>query len=154
MSKEKKIITKSPKETRELARMLISEWLKINKKKNSNWLLCLYGQLGGGKTTFAQALAKELGVKGVISSPTFLIMKKYKPVKKINKKYTLYHFDCYRIGSGKEIFDLGWEEIVMGENNIIIVEWPEKIEEVLPKNRLNLKFELIDENIRRIEMGK
>ncbi len=150
MSEEKKIITKSPKETGELARMLISEWLKINKNKNSNWLLCLSGELGGGKTTFAQALARELGVKGVISSPTFLIMKKYKPVKKINKKYTLYHFDCYRIGSGKEIFDLGWEEIVMGENNIIIVEWPERIKEILPKNSLNLKFEVTGERSRKI----
>lgn len=153
MNEGKKVITESPKETGELARMLISEWLKINKNKNSNWLLCLSGELGGGKTTFAQALARELGVKGVISSPTFLIMKKYKPAKKINKKYTMYHFDCYRINGGQEVLDLGWEEIIKGENNIIIVEWPEKIEKILPRNRLNVKFEVVGEESRKIKLS-
>lgn len=150
MNETKKVITKSPKETRELAKMLLCEWLEFNESKNSNWLLCLSGELGGGKTTFAQALVKELGIKGVASSPTFLIMKKYKPSKKINKKYTIYHFDCYRINSGREILDLGWEEIITGENNIIIVEWPEKIEKILPQNRLDIKFELISEKSREI----
>jgi tRNA threonylcarbamoyladenosine biosynthesis protein TsaE len=150
MNEGKKVITKNPQETRELAKMLISEWLKINKRKSSNWLLCLSGELGGGKTTFTQALARELGIKGVIGSPTFLIMKKYQPAKKINKKYTLYHFDCYRLNSGQEVLDLGWEEIIKGENNIIVVEWPEKIEDVLPKKRLNIKFKMISEKTREI----
>ncbi len=144
------ITTKSPEETKEFARVLLKEWLKTNKAKNSNWLVCLYGDLGSGKTTFAQGLAEELSVKETVNSPTFLIMKKYSFSKKTNKKYNLYHFDCYRISSYKEILDLGWEEIINGENNIIAIEWPEKIEEILPKKRLNLKFEFVDENTHKI----
>ena len=83
--------------------------LKINKTKNSNWLICLYGNLGSGKTTFVQGLAEELRIKEIVNSPTFLIMKKYNSSKKTNKKYTLYHFDCYRISDYKEILDLGLE---------------------------------------------
>ena len=155
------IITKNPDETKEFARVLLREWLEINKNKNSNWLVCLYGDLGGGKTTFVQGLAEELGIKETVNSPTFLIMKKYNssgrrtnicsPLLADNKKYTLYHFDCYRISDYKEILDLGWEEIINGENNIVVIEWPEEVEEILPKMRLNLKFEFVDENTRKIK---
>ena len=149
MSKNQ-IITKNPEKTKEFAKVLLKEWLEINKAKNSNWLICLSGDLGGGKTVFVQGLAEELGVKEIVNSPTFLIMKKYNSFKETNKKYNLYHFDCYRISSYKEILDLGWEEIISGENNIIAIEWPGEIEEILPKKRLNLKFEFIDENTRKI----
>ena len=149
MSKNQ-ITTKNPEETKEFAKVLLKEWLKTNKAKNSNWLVCLYGDLGSGKTTFVQGLAEELLVKETVNSPTFLIMKKYSSLKKDNKKYNLYHFDCYRISDYKEILDLGWEEIINGENNIIVIEWPEKIEDILPKKRLNLKFEFVDENTRKI----
>ena len=141
MSKNQ-IITKSPEETKEFAKVLAGEWIQVNKTKNSNWLVCLYGDLGGGKTTFVQGLADELGIKEMVNSPTFLIMKKYNSSKKTNKKYNLYHFDCYRISDYKEILNLGWEEVIGGENNIIVVEWPEEIEEILPKKRLNLKYML------------
>lgn len=150
MSKNQ-IITKSSEETKEFAEVLAGEWLEINKAKNSNWLVCLYGDLGGGKTTFVQGVAEGLGVKETINSPTFVIMKKYKLAK--NKKYALYHFDCYRVSDYKDILSLGWEEIISGENNIIIVEWPEKIEKILPKKRLNLKFEFVDENRREIKIN-
>ena len=147
------IISKDFEQTKEFAKDLVGQWLEINKTKNSNWLVCLYGDLGGGKTTFAKGIAEEFGVKEIVNSPTFLIMKKYFSLKKINKKYTLYHFDCYRIFDSQEILDLGWEDIISGENNIIIIEWPEKIENILPKKRLNLKFIFVDENVRRIEFN-
>lgn len=145
MMSKNQITTKNSEETKEFAKVLVGEWLKINKTKNANWLVCLYGDLGGGKTTFIQGLAEELGIKETVNSPTFLIMKKYGA-----KKYNLYHFDCYRISAYQEILDVGWEEIINGENNIIAVEWPEKIEEILPKERLNLKFEFVDEKTRKI----
>lgn len=147
------IISKDFEQTKEFAKDLVGQWLEINKTKNSNWLVCLYGDLGGGKTIFAKGIAEEFGVKEIVNSPTFLIMKKYFSLKKINKKYTLYHFDCYRISDSQEILDLGWEDIISGENNIIIIEWPEKIENILPKKRLNLKFIFVDENVRRIEFN-
>jgi len=144
MSKNQ-ITTNNPEDTKEFAKALLKEWMQINKTKHSNWLVCLYGDLGAGKTTFVQGLAEELGIKEVVNSPTFLIMKKYN-----SKKNTLYHFDCYRISDYQEILDLGWEEIIGGENNIIVIEWPEKIEKILPKKRLEIKFEFIDETTRRL----
>jgi tRNA threonylcarbamoyladenosine biosynthesis protein TsaE len=158
MSKNQ-ITTKNSVETKEFAKVLLEEWLEVNKNKNSSWLVCLYGDLGGGKTTFVQGLAERLSVKETVNSPTFLIMKKYSISRNEAlpslcgasvKKYTLYHFDCYRISDHKEILDLGWEEIINGENNIIVIEWPEKIEKILPKKRLDLKFEFVDEDTRKI----
>ncbi|MCK5122550.1 MAG: tRNA (adenosine(37)-N6)-threonylcarbamoyltransferase complex ATPase subunit type 1 TsaE [Candidatus Pacebacteria bacterium] len=141
------IITKSSRETKMFAKKILKKLLKLNSSKSL--VICLYGDLGGGKTTFTQGLAKELGIKETVNSPTFLIMKKYKSSKN-NKKYTLYHFDCYRISNQQEILDLGWEEIINSKNNIIVIEWPEKIEKILPKERLDLKFEFIDKNTRKI----
>jgi len=158
------ITTKNPEQTKGFARALLKEWLEINKDKNSSWLVCLYGDLGGGKTTFAQGLAEELGVKETVASPTFVIMKKYvssghrrrtsacSPSMANTKKYILYHFDCYRISSYRDIIDLGWEDIISGKNNIIVVEWPEKIKEILPNGGLNIEFEFIDGRSRRIRI--
>lgn len=149
--KSKNIISESLEDTKALAKILLCGWLEVNKKKNSNWLICLSGELGSGKTAFTKALAKELGIKDVVNSPTFVIMKKYESGK--NRRYSLYHFDCYRITDAREILDLGFEEILSGENNIIIVEWPEKIKEILPKKRLNIKFEVTGEKSRKIKLS-
>ena len=157
----KQIITKSSRETKDVAKKLIEEWLESNENKNLNLVICLEGNLGGGKTTFVQGLAEGLGVKEMVNSPTFLIMKKYiasgqrKRTNAYsslleNKKYNLYHFDCYRISNYQEILDLGFEEIISGKNNIIVIEWPEKIKEILPKERINIKFEFMDEKTRKI----
>ena len=153
------ITTKSSQKTKAFAKKVLRELFKLN--KNKNYIICLYGDLGSGKTTFTQGLAEELEIKEIVNSPTFLIMKKYKPARRrhsrmssslaSSKKYTLYHFDCYRVSDHQEILDLGWEEIISGENNIIVIEWPEKIKEILPKERLDLKFEFVDENIRKIK---
>ena len=149
------ITTKSAQETKAFAKKIVRELLALNK----NRVICLYSNLGGGKTTFTQGLAEELGITEIVNSPTFLIMKKYRrrhsemsPSSTNNKKYTLYHFDCYRISDYQEILDLGWEEIISGENNIIVIEWPEKIKKILPEKRLDIKFEFIDENTRKIVM--
>ena len=152
---KKQIITKSSKETKKFAGKLIRELLKSS--KNKNLVICLEGNLGGGKTTFVQGLAEGLGIKETVNSPTFLIMKKYTaPDRKQtntrlpSKKYNLYHFDCYRISNYQEILDLGFEEIISSKNNIIAIEWPEKIKKILPKERINIKFEFVDEKTRRI----
>ena len=143
------ITTKSSGETKDFAKVLIGEWFELNKTKNSSWLVCLSGDLGSGKTTFVQGLAEELGIKEVVNSPTFLIMKKYS-ARRDEALPRLYHFDCYRISDYQEILDLGWKEIISEKNNIIVIEWPKKIEEILPKKRLEIKFEFVDENTRRI----
>ena len=159
---KKQIITKSSRETKDVAKKLIKKWLESN--TNKNLIICLEGNLGGGKTTFVQGLAEGLGIKEMVNSPTFLIMKKYtilnyrrrtnaySPSVADDKKYNLYHFDCYRISDYQEILDLGFEEIISGKNNIIAIEWSEKIKEILPEEKINIKFEFVDEKTRRISI--
>lgn len=136
------IITNSYEETQKLG----SDFAQ---KLDSVSVLALYGDLGSGKTTFIQGLAKGLGIKNKIISPTFIIMRSYD----INPK-TFYHVDLYRIKDEKDIRDLGLIELMRDPQNLFAIEWPEKIEKSLPEKRINLFFEYIDENKRKIISGK
>jgi len=143
------IITKNPEETKKIGEFFSEE---INKKKllkNGALILCLNGDLGGGKTTFVQGLAKGFKIKQRIKSPTFLIVKKYSLKNKRLKN--LYHLDCYRIQKPQELIDLGFEEIIGDENNLVVVEWAEKIKKILSfENVIFFKFEFLDFNKRKI----
>lgn len=109
----------------------------------------LSGELGSGKTTFAQSFAKALGIKERVISPTFMIMKKFQ-IPKIKSQAnfknqtksfkTLIHIDAYRIEDAEEMLDLGWEEMVENPENIILVEWPENIKKIFPKKHFWIKF--------------
>ena len=109
-----------------------------------------------------QGLAKALGVKERITSPTFVLMKKFKMQiskckmkmqnAKCNEFQHFYHFDCYRINKPEEILTLGWREIVKNPENIVVIEWPEKIKKLLAKNTIWLKFEYKDKNKRNIKL--
>jgi len=127
------------------------------KKLKGGEVLCFYGNLGSGKTTFIQALAKALGVKENVTSPTYVLMKKYSiynPKKltklKANEAKNFYHMDAYRLNYGQEALDLGLEEIWNDPKNIIAIEWADKISDILPKKRIDLCFESISENERKI----
>lgn len=106
-------------------------------------VLTLEGDLGAGKTTFTQALAKALGVKRTVSSPTFTIMKQYEGRVPFN------HLDVYRLEHSDE--DLGWEEIFEGDA-ISVVEWAHFIEEDLPKERLEIRLTRDGETSRTIRL--
>ncbi|MBD3245082.1 MAG: tRNA (adenosine(37)-N6)-threonylcarbamoyltransferase complex ATPase subunit type 1 TsaE [Candidatus Moranbacteria bacterium] len=107
-------------------------------KKN---MFCLFGQLGAGKTTFAKFLAFHLGIKKNIISPTFNILKVYEILKSKKKfpKY-FYHIDCYRLNNSREIVDLGFKEWVNDSENLMVIEWADKIEEILPQQRIDIFF--------------
>ena len=91
-------------------------------KKNKASLVVLSGELGAGKTALSKEIAKYLGIKEKIISPTFVIMKIYKTKDKNFKK--LIHIDAYRLNKDSELAILGWEEIMKDKNNIVLVEWP------------------------------
>ena len=134
------IITKSAKETQRVGMFLAEEFIKNKPDKNKAVVVALEGDLGGGKTTFIQGFAKGLGIKDKITSPTFVIMKKYD---------FLYHIDCYRI-KDKDLLELDFNEIISNNCNFIVIEWAERVKKILPKNTLWLKFEYIDKNKRKI----
>ncbi|WP_173917749.1 tRNA (adenosine(37)-N6)-threonylcarbamoyltransferase complex ATPase subunit type 1 TsaE [Halobacillus sp. Marseille-Q1614] len=104
-------------------------------------VLTLEGQLGAGKTTFSKGLAQGLGVTRTVKSPTFTIMKAYKG------HMPFYHMDVYRLEDSDE--DLGFEEYFHGEG-VTVVEWPQFIEEYLPKERLEITIEYLEEDSRKI----
>lgn len=91
--------------------------------------ILLFGNLGGGKTTFVQGLARGLGIKKRIISPTFILMRTHKTKK--NGAKCFYHLDLYRIKSNKDIEGLGLEEIIQNKENIVAIEWPEKLKDSL-----------------------
>ena len=155
---QKKIITKSAKETQELGKILakeiLAQLLLVRQRANgvgagkSAVVLGLQGDLGGGKTTFLQGFAKGLGIKEKILSPTFIIYRKFKI---LNSKFKyFYHFDCYRLKNEREILELGFKKIISDPKNIVVIEWAEKIKKVLPKSTITIKFDFIDKNKREI----
>ncbi len=91
----------------------------------------LSGDLGTGKTTFTQIVAKLLGIKRKVNSPTFVLMKKY-PIKH-NKYKFLFHLDAYRLKNEKELLYLGWKEIIADPAHLIFIEWPENVAKIMPK---------------------
>jgi tRNA threonylcarbamoyladenosine biosynthesis protein TsaE len=149
---EKKYLTTSPAQTRTLAKK-ISEYFFKKLSSNQSFVICLKGDLGGGKTTFLQGFAKGLGIKEKITSPTFVIAKRfniYSLIKNKREFKNFYHFDCYRIGNPKEILNLDYIKIISNPRNIIAIEWPEKIKSMLPKNIVLIKFKFIDKKKREI----
>jgi tRNA threonylcarbamoyladenosine biosynthesis protein TsaE len=108
-------------------------------------VVCLYGDLGFGKTTFVQGIAQGLGIKNRIISPTFVIVRSY-----LLKAGSFYHVDLYRIRHSQDIENLGIEEIINDKNNIVIIEWAEKLKNFLPKKRIDIEFFYEKDNSRKI----
>jgi len=135
----KVFISENAEKTRRIAKDLARRFLKSRPKKAL--IIGLTGELGAGKTVFIQGFARGLGIKGKIKSPTFILMRRHN---------NFYHFDCYRIKKFKEILDLGWRELINNPQNIILIEWAEKIKNILPKNYIKIRLEHVNKNKRKI----
>ncbi len=112
-------------------------------------IFCLYGEVGAGKTAFTKGFAAALQIEEEVVSPTFNIVQAYEGLKK------LYHFDVYRIEDIKEMENIGFDDYLFGDG-ICVIEWAEMVEELLPKERVNVKIIKVDndENARIIEIGE
>ena len=145
----KEYITHNTLKTKKIAKILIKDIL-TRRKKSYATVLGLYGDLGSGKTNFAQTVAAELGVKETVPSPTFIIERIYK-IKKSRFKHFI-HIDAYRLKNESELRHIGWDEIIKNQNNLILVEWANNIEKTLPKDAIKIYFEHAGENTRRIRI--
>jgi tRNA threonylcarbamoyladenosine biosynthesis protein TsaE len=163
-----KNITTSYKKTQKLGEDFAKNILKLPLQKSAV-VLGLSGELGGGKTTFLQGFAKGLGIEEKILSPTFVIQKRF-PIPSLRAKRNnlfanFYHIDCYRLKDYKDILELDFKKIISDPKNIVAIEWPEKIEGVLPrvpkgnwgystlsgpKNYIEIDFKFINETKREI----
>lgn len=109
-------------------------------------VVLLSGDLGAGKTTFTQFVFKALGVKDVVNSPTFAVLKSYK-----GKNFTLNHFDTYRI-TAEEAIECGFDEVLSDKASVTFIEWASMIEPLIPKKNIKINIKIIDENTREIEI--
>lgn len=148
------IITNSEKETQNLAERLIKKNKNLGEKPI---IFALQGELGTGKTQFTKGLAKALGIKENVLSPTFVLVKEYDF--KVNRKdLKLFHIDTYRMFEQEEFIDIGFKDMIH-EPNIIAIEWAEKVSKILRelKDSVHLiwiKFQYQNENVRKIEYSE
>ena len=127
---EYKFTSKNEMNTIELAQNFESE-------KFPNMIICLNGELGSGKTVFTKGIANALGIKESITSPTFTIIKEYEG------ELPLYHMDVYRLNGNVE--GTGIEEYFT-KGGVVVIEWADTIQDILPEERLDIKFKLVEGN--------
>jgi len=127
-----KIITKSAQETAGVGE-------EIGNNLKSPRVLCFYGELGTGKTTFVQGFAKGLGITSRLLSPTFIIVRRYNIP---DSAGFLYHLDLYRVEE-KDLAELGVSDMLSDPDSIVVIEWAEKLGNWLPKDRVDITFSVL-----------
>lgn len=110
-------------------------------------VVCFYGEMGAGKTTLIKVICEKLGVKDAMSSPTFSIVNEYRDA----SDNPIYHFDFYRIEATREALDIGADEYFYSGDRCFI-EWPERINELIPENHLKISIKLVGDNDREITL--
>ena len=136
----RKIQIESEEELSKVARLLLDAL-------GDRTVVALRGEMGAGKTTLVRAIAEELGVEDQVTSPTFALVNQYEG----NDGQRLFHFDFYRIDDEREAFDLGYEEYFYS-GELCLVEWPEKIEPLLPDDAMIVRIEVGDDEHRVFEI--
>jgi len=139
---ETTIVTSSSQETKSFAE-------QFAKTLHKGDVVVLYGELGSGKTTFVQGLAQGLHITKRIISPTFVILRSY-----TLKNSMFYHVDLYRLEGEKDIPSTGLMDLMKSKENIIAIEWPEKMGKLFPKKRWEVRCSYVDEEHRSISITK
>lgn len=159
------MISKSDKETIKIAGGLALKVIKFKKPM----IIALEGELGAGKTTFVKGFAKTLRIKTKIKSPTFTLMKEYKipslkklqilkskfqtnPKSKIPNPKKLIHIDCYRVRDHRDLATLNLKSLFTSPENIVLIEWPERVSKILSKKLIRVHIDHISENKRMISI--
>lgn len=136
----KRFQSSSSRETQEWADEFAK---KLRGPSRAAVVIALQGELGAGKTTFAQGFARALGVKRRLTSPTFTILKRYPILKAKSRRAgfkNLYHVDAYRLKNAGALAVLGLKKVIADPYAIILLEWPERVKGILPRETVRLKF--------------
>ncbi|MFU8812609.1 MAG: tRNA (adenosine(37)-N6)-threonylcarbamoyltransferase complex ATPase subunit type 1 TsaE [Balneolaceae bacterium] len=138
---ERTVVTTGEEETKQLAE-------KIGREAEAGDIFCLKGTLGAGKTHFVKGFVRAFGIlEEAVSSPTFTLVHEY------DGSLPVYHFDCYRLNRAEEAIEIGAEEYFYG-TGVCIIEWPERIEPILPSKRTTITFTITGEQTRTIRIEK
>ncbi len=143
-----KLTSKSHQETENIGKDLALRLIN-QKREDGALVIAMEGDLGGGKTTFLKGFAKGLDLKEPILSPTFVIFRTYDINSKNYKRF--YHFDCYRLEE-RDLIDLGFKKIISDPDNIVAIEWSERVNNILPQNVTKVRFEFINKEEREISI--
>ena len=142
---EVEYISRSAEETIGFGRQFAQEQLQVGS------VVVLRGELGAGKTQFTKGIAQAFGLDGQeLSSPTFSLANEYEGRLTDGMPFIFYHLDCYRFEKPEELLELGVEEYLYPKNGICVIEWPERIEEYLPKRRTEVVFTVLSPTERKI----
>ena len=121
--------------------------LNLKPEMHTNNCLAFYGEMGAGKTTLIKEICKLMGVSDITSSPSFSLINEYLT----KEDNSIFHFDFYRINHIEEAYDIGYEDYFYS-NSLCFIEWPEKIQSLLPENHTRLNIKILDNNKRVIEI--
>jgi tRNA threonylcarbamoyladenosine biosynthesis protein TsaE len=143
MSVDETVTANSLDDTKEFAQKLASTLKK-------GTVICLFGELGSGKTYFTKYLCEALGVDpNLVVSPTFVYWREYQ-----GKKFKINHFDFYRIGDSSDINGIGFEEALEDSDSVTIIEWADRVTKLLPKERIEIKIKILDDQKRVFEISR
>lgn len=137
-------ISKSAQETIDFAKDFLKKTLK-EAPKDAPLIFYLKGELGSGKTYFVKGLAQALGIEDNITSPTFVLMKKFTIGQKL-----FFHIDCYRIYDSKDAEQIGLDKVFKNPRAIIAIEWADRIKEIIPRPYWEIKMEHVDDTHRKM----
>lgn len=144
-------ISKSLDETYALAFGLAEALPRLSSElPDAALVFALHGDLGSGKTAFVQGIARALGISRSVTSPTFVIEKRY-DIEKPLRFTSLVHIDAYRFKEGRDMRGIKWEETVANPNNLVFLEWPDIVADALPNTSIPLRFTFLDDHTRAIE---
>ncbi len=147
------IITKSEQETKKMAGLLAEEIAKKPLKIKGAVVIGLQGELGSGKTNFVQGFARGLGIRKRLTSPTFVLLKRYRVNSSRFAVHSLYHVDCYRLNKAEDLLDLDFNEIITNPENVVLIEWAEKVRKILPKDTIWISFKVVSGKKRKITIN-
>ena len=145
-----KIISRSVRETGKIATGLTRKLIKAGPQKHAV-VIALEGELGAGKTTFVKAFAKAFGIKAHITSPTFVLLKGYGL--QVTGYRFLYHVDAYRLKNYRDLLPLGVKEVMTNPENIILIEWADRVKPILPKKYIKIHMDHVNLKTRKINIS-
>ena len=138
------LMSRSPEETEQAGAHLAA--LLAAHRGGEKWFVCLYGDLGAGKSELTRGIATGLGVRGPVTSPSFTIMNVYE-----DGRLPLYHFDWYRLESSEELYEMGMDEYLTGDG-VCVIEWPGVCPDAIPATRLDVTVTPLDDASREITL--